>query len=153
MSRRKAAEKVEEKPRQTFVVKVSEACEDQARIEKLEEIAEIDNELNRVGAEKSAANAGFNGQLKGLRKAQEDALRCLSSGVMSVEREVYTKVNEERMEVVTYRVDNDEPIPELTRAMTPAERQMSLEDCFNLPPGGLEETEGDDEAEDGGEAA
>ena len=150
------AKRQEATPRKTFTVQVTETCADETRVAKLEEIAELDQEIDKGTAKKSAANTEFNSTLKALRKARTDALACLSTGVMKVDVEVYTRVDEVRLEVVNYRCDNDQPIPELTRAMTPAERQMSLDECTDLPPGSIAEEDeevGIDDEDDDGEAA
>lgn len=89
-------------------------------------LAEIDREILDVTAEKTEANADFNKQLKELRKDQRAILDSIETGELRAEVEVYEEFDEERLEVLTKRADDDQVIPELTRPMSPEERQMSL---------------------------
>lgn len=95
---------------------------------KLEELAEVCREIDRVKAEKAAKNAEFNKEVKDLNTQRLTILDTVDSGTEKVDVEVYNEPDWDRHEVVTKRKDNDQPIPELTRPMTASERQMSLED-------------------------
>lgn len=140
--------------RRTFTIKMKQTVANRELVEKYEELVEVDREIDKVGADKAAQMSDFNQELKGLRQKRKGLLDVINDGEQEVEVLCYTKVDEQLHQVVTYRCDNDEPIPELTRALTAAERQMNLED-YEAPPQVDEsgddqdsETEVDDEDEE-----
>lgn len=94
---------------------------------KHERLVEVDRELLAVKAEKDSANGEFNGQLKALRNEQKSILDTIETGQETIEVECYEEVDESRLEMVTKRVDNDQILPELTRPLTPEERQMGFD--------------------------
>lgn len=124
-----------QEPRRTHVVEIMQMVADDAKAGKAYEVIEADKELNAKEAEASVRRKEINAELKEARAYRNKLLEVVESGVERVNVEVYTKIDEQRMEVLSYRADNDDPLPELTRPMTPDERQMNLEELLDLPPG------------------
>jgi len=112
--------------RNTYTKEIIQDVPETGQPEKHRRLAEVDREILEVQSEKSATNVDFNKQLKDLRKEQKDLLDTLDTGKETIPIEVYDEVDEDRLEVVTKRADNDEILPELTRPMTPEERQTRM---------------------------
>src|SRR5690606_10655026 len=98
---------------------------DQAK--KHDRLAEVDREILNVSAEKADANGDFNKQLKELRKEQKAILDTLDTGKETIEVDCYEEVDEQRLEMLTKRADNDQILPEFTRPLTAEERQMTID--------------------------
>jgi hypothetical protein len=94
--------------------------------ERHERLAEVDRELLEVAAEKAAANGEFNGKLKALRKEQATILEVLQTGQEKVEVDCYEEIDEQRLEILTRRLDTNDVLHEFTRPMTAEERQVCL---------------------------
>lgn len=118
-----------------IVVKVTNKDRD----EKKDELVEVDREIDRIAAEKSAAGSEFNRQLKDERKRRADLLSTIESGTEKIEVEVFERLNDKLGQVETVRVDNGKVLPEFTRALTAEERQL---DISELDPQGTGKTTG-----------
>lgn len=128
-----AARKLGDRFTTEIVVNVS----NKERDEKKDELVEVDREIDRIAAEKSAADSEFNQQLKGELKRRTDLLNTIESGTEKQEVEVFERLNDKLGQIETVRVDNGKVLPEFTRALTAEERQL---DIMDLDPKGTGKT-------------
>src|SRR5690606_9148352 len=131
----RAAKQQEEPARRIFPVSIVQQVGDEERTAKLEELRELDEAIDKADAEKKASAVDHNATIKALRASKKAVMNVLGSGVERVDVDAYTVVDHQVGEVRTYRVDNDQLIPERTRPLTSEERQMNIDELYNLPPG------------------
>ncbi len=115
--------------------------------------AEIDRKILEIQAEKAAANSGFNGDLKTLRKEQVTLLESAKAGTAKLEIDCYQERDDRRGIMLTMRCDNGNIVDE--RALTAEERGTTPEDrqgnLFEETVGSLAAATSDDEPEERGD--
>lgn len=113
---------------------------DEQAIEKYKELVEVDEEIARTAAQKAAAMADYNLQLKDLRKQQTTLLGTIKTKIETRSVECEERLNEDRQEIEVVRLDTGKVVDEWTRPMTAEERQLDLE--------GVDAGNGDDDFSD-----
>jgi hypothetical protein len=103
-------------------------------------LAEVDREILTIKSEKKETNRELNGRIKVLEAEQEQILKERETGKRTIAVDCYEEIDEQRLEMVTKRVDNDQILPEFTRPLTAQERQVGIPEP---------DEEADDEDEDG----
>ena len=127
---------------ETLMVEVVVEVGDDHIAEKDKLNTELTKEILKAEAEKSEYARQKNAELKALRKSQVDNLNTIETGRETIEVECRHEIDEQRLEMLTKRVDTGETLHAFTRALTAEERQTR----FGDPP--AEEPEQPEEPSD-----
>jgi hypothetical protein len=88
--------------------------------------------------EKAGDNSRHNKRLKDLREEATRIRNALDTGKETIHVDCYERINEQLQQVETVRKDTETVLPDLTRPMTSAERQV---EAFTDEGQGIDDTE------------
>ena len=138
-------------PRRVTREFTSEINDEQA-LEKYKELVEVDKTIDSVAAQKSAAMADYNQQLKDHRKHRTDLLNTIETKIETRSVECEERINEQLQQIEIVRLDTGKVVEEWSRPLTAEERQLDLEDAANQDED-ADLDDSDDEEDEDDEAA